>query len=184
MWGIAKALFVVLSVTVNGAFVAAWVTHRVPAESPAPCEQERTCCLREKLNASDAQWQKIEPRLAEFRKTCQAQCCEINRLRSELIDLIAAPKPDQRAIRTKQDEILQGQRKMQELVVEQLLGAKEVLTPAQQRTLFELIRTRCGCSSQDGEMGCGGDQEIDCGNCLPEGPGDNPCKPVPQRRSS
>jgi Spy/CpxP family protein refolding chaperone len=57
-----------------------------------------------------------------------------------MIDLIAAAQPDRQAIAAKQEEILAGQRKMQELVIGQLLAEKQVLTPQQQKELFDLLR--------------------------------------------
>jgi Spy/CpxP family protein refolding chaperone len=63
-----------------------------------------------------------------------------------MIDLIASTRPDRQAIAAKQDEILAGQRKMQELVIEQLLSEKQVLTPQQQKDLFDLLRQRGGCA--------------------------------------
>jgi hypothetical protein len=176
-------MFLLLSIAVNGAFVTAWLTHTVPAATPCSGGQETCCVLLQTVGATDAQRQEMEPRLAEFRKASQAQCREINCLRAELIDLIADAQPDPQAIHVKQMEILGGQRKMQELVVEQLLAAKSVLTPEQQKAMFNLIRTECGCSGSEGELGCT-DPEVDCCKCLQDCPGDRILRALPRRRSS
>jgi Spy/CpxP family protein refolding chaperone len=104
------------------------------------------CPLHRKLGATDQQWQQIEPKLAEFRKSAQGVCQDVARKRGEMIDLIASAQPDRQAIADKQEEILAGQRKMQQLVIEHLLAEKQVLTPEQQVKLFDLLRTRSGCA--------------------------------------
>jgi Spy/CpxP family protein refolding chaperone len=82
----------------------------------------------------------LEPKLAEFRKSSKQICDDAATKRGEMIDLLAAPQPDRTAIAVKQDEILAYHRKMQELVIEQLLAEKQVLTPEQQKDLFDLLR--------------------------------------------
>jgi hypothetical protein len=42
---------------------------------------------------------------------------------------------------------------MQELVVEQLLAGKSVLTAPQQKAFFELLRTHCSCDGAGKELG-------------------------------
>jgi Spy/CpxP family protein refolding chaperone len=184
MWAVAKSLLVLLSLAVNGAFVAAWVLHTAPAASPAEetPKVEGECPLRRQLEANDAQWQEIEPRLTAFRAACTGQCREITRLRKELIELIAADKPDLKAIHAKQGQILEGQRKMQELVVEHLLAAKQVLTPKQQGTLFKLIRIQCGCPEQGALLGK--DCDVECGIVNPDRSGACAGKTLTQRRPS
>jgi Spy/CpxP family protein refolding chaperone len=181
MWGVAKPLLVLLSVVLNGAFVAAWLSQTVSAEHARKRGCEDGVALLRKIGVTDAQLREIEPRLAAFRKACRARCQEINRLRRELLDLLAAPEPDQAAIRTKQNEILEGQRQMEELVVKQLLDERTLLTPPQRKALFDLIRARCGCAgpAADCDAGCG----LDCGNRLQDGPGDCRSKTLPQRSS-
>jgi Spy/CpxP family protein refolding chaperone len=146
MWW--KALVVALSLSLNGAFIAgfahqAW-SHRTAPDGENP---DCTCLLRQKIGASDEQWQRIEPGLIRFRCACKETCREINRSRRELIDLIADPGASREAIRAKQEQILAGQRKMQELVVEQLLSAKGELRPEQQKALFDLLKSHCGCDN-------------------------------------
>ncbi|HEV3120185.1 MAG TPA: periplasmic heavy metal sensor [Gemmataceae bacterium] len=150
MWGVAKPLLVILSVTLNSAFVAAWITQALPEKK---CTKTSDCELFRKIGVSEAQLVQIKPRLEKFRDEASAQCQQINRLRRELIDLIAAEKPDRQLIAAKQKEILEGQRKMQEFVVEQLLTEKSVLTTEQLKAFFDLIRTRCGCGGTEKEMG-------------------------------
>jgi Spy/CpxP family protein refolding chaperone len=87
----------------------------------------------------------LEPRLTEFQQASRSLYEEIQRRRAELIDLVAAAQTDREAIAAKQEEIRAGQRRMQELVVAQLLAEKEVLTVEQREKLFDMIRRHSGC---------------------------------------
>lgn len=147
MWKKIAPLLAVLSIGLNVAFIGAWVV-RVAQAKTVTDEMQRGgiwCPLHRELGVTDKQWRQIEPRLIEFRRQAQAIRTDMNRLRAELIDLIATDKPDPQAITAKQEEIRGGQQRMQELVVDRLLAEKAVLTPPQQEQLFSLIRERTQC---------------------------------------
>jgi len=161
MWKNMKTAIVILifSVALNMAFGAMWAIHRLPAhlgctghKGDSHAKSCVSCPLHRKLGTSEKQWQEIEPHLVEFKTSALAVCRELNQLRNELIDLIAAPETDFEAIRAKQDGILAGQRKMQELLISHLLAEKEVLTPQQQKTLFDMIRKQGDCAGRSSIM--------------------------------
>jgi len=144
-------LLIVLSVALNIGFSGVWATRTVAGHWPAwaGCghkggEGAVRCPLYRSLAVTDEQRQQLEPRLAQFRQAAQAVCLETQRKRAELIDLVAAGT-DRTQIAAKQEEILAGQRRMQGLVIEQLLAEKEVLTVEQQKELFDMIRQQSGC---------------------------------------
>ena len=144
-------LLIVLSVALNIGFAGVWATHTVAGYWPAGeacghgnCSGAVWCPLHRKLDVTKEQWQRLEPRLAQFRQAAQAVCQETQRKRAELIDLVAAGT-DRTQIAAKQEEILAGQRQMQGLIIEQLLAEKEVLTGEQQKELFDMIRRQSGC---------------------------------------
>ncbi|MBN1855246.1 MAG: periplasmic heavy metal sensor [Pirellulales bacterium] len=148
-----KRFLIVASVALNLAFVGIWLAHAIAArlgEEPAPSPHATAgriwCPLYEKLNVTDAQWNRIEPILREFRKSAQSVCQDMSKLRLEMVELIAAPTPNLEAIAAKQEEIQAGQRKMQGLVISHLLAEKEILTPEQQERLFTMIREQSGCN--------------------------------------
>jgi len=145
-------LLIVLSVALNIGFAGVWAAQTVGGHWPAweGCghkggEGAVWCPLYRSLAVTDEQRQRLEPRLAQFRQASQALCQETQRKRAELIDLVASAGTDRTEIATKQEEILAGQRRMQELVIEQLLTEKEVLTAEQQKELFDMIRRHSGC---------------------------------------
>lgn len=158
MWKKIAPLLIVLSVALNIAFISVWAVHAARAHWPTKGngDGEIWCPLHRRLNMTDEQWQRIEPRISEFRIRSQNICAEMNRLRTELIDLIASNNPDRDAIAAKQEAIHAGQQRMQELVVEHLLAEKELLTTEQQKKLFNLIRQRSACRGPGRMMGLPG----------------------------
>jgi Spy/CpxP family protein refolding chaperone len=149
MWSRIRPFLIMLSVALNLAFAGVWAAYALPSRSHARDQQRRAagvwCPLNRRLGVSDAQWREIEPRLAKFQESAGAVCAQAVHARAELIDLIAATPPDTAAIHAKQEEIIRGQRRMQELVVENLLNEKAALTPAQQERLFGIMRQQAGC---------------------------------------
>jgi Spy/CpxP family protein refolding chaperone len=155
MWKKIAPLLVVLSVALNIAFISVWAVHAARTHWPtdAAGDSEMWCPLHRRLNVTDEQWQRLKPRIVEFRDRSQTICAEMNRLRTEVIDLIASDDPDRQAIAAKQEDIRAGQQRMQELVVEHLLAEKQVLTAGQQKELFDLIRQRSVCHGPGRMMG-------------------------------
>ncbi len=161
MWKKVAPLLIVLSIALNIAFVGMWTVHAVRAHGAGSrLRHDKVWSpLHRQLNVTDEQWREIEPRLADFQKATGDIREDVNRLRLAFLDLIAEAEPDREALRAKQDDILAGQRRMQELVIEHLLSQKDVLTPAQQRELFDMMRRRSHCSGQGhGMMPLGGER--------------------------
>jgi len=168
MWKTVWVLLILMSLALNVGFVATWAAHALPAHfggqsRPAP-DETVWCPLHRQLGTTDAQWREIEPRLVEFQKSARAVCEEVNRARGDLIDLIASPDPDRDAIRAKQEEVVAGQSRMQELVIHHLLNEKKFLTEEQQQQLFEMLRQRSGCAGRGPMMGRTGMGPMRSGN--------------------
>jgi len=155
MWKKIAPLLVVLSVALNLAFISVWAVRAVRAHWLIGTADNKGiwCPLHRRLDVTDEQWRRIEPRIAEFRARSQAICADMNRLRTGLIDLIAADEPNRQAIAARQEQIRAGQQQMQQLIVEHLLAEKEVLTAEQQKELFDLIRERSACHGPGRMMG-------------------------------
>lgn len=151
-------LLLIASVAMNVAVLGTWAFRALGTPSPGveTYTGEVWCPLHRRLGVTEDQWRRIEPLMKEFRRRSQAICTDLNRLRGELIDLIAAEEPDPAAIAAKQEEIRAGQKRMQGLVVEHLLAEKDVLDAGQQRELFVLIRQRIVCHGPGRMMGLPG----------------------------
>ena len=176
MWRSSKRFLIVASVALNLAFVGVWLAHALPSgvggelAASRPATQGRIWCpLHEKLDLTDEQWERIEPRLREFRQSAQSVCQNVSRLRLEMVGLIESPTPDLEAIAAKQQEIQAGQRQMQGLVIDHLLAEKEVLTPRQEQQLFTMIREQSGCD-RGGPMMMSGRQRTGVGRMFRKGP--------------
>jgi Spy/CpxP family protein refolding chaperone len=176
MWHSSKRFLIVGSVALNLAFVGVWLAHAIPAvlDSEGAAAPPKTtgpiwCPLHRQLNVSSEQWEQIEPRLKEFRESAQSVCKHVNKLRREMLELIALPTPEREAIAAKQEEIRAGQRKMQGLVIDHLLAEKEILTAEQEERLFALIREHSGCD-RGGPMMMPGPSHGGIGRVLRDGP--------------
>lgn len=174
MWRKTVSLLIVLSVALNVAFVGFWTVRFLRAKwaAGAPCgHSEVQCPLHRRLGADEEQWRRIEPVVTAFRKESQAVCQDVTRARLKLLDLLAAPEPDMQKIAAKQEEILTGQRRMQELVIKHILAEKELLTPEQCKELFDLLRQRSDCKGHGPMMGMPGrrlDGDGECPGMRPE----------------
>ncbi len=145
----AKFLLVLLSVTLNVAFVSGW-GWRAMRTSPGPVVTQPAAgaaaglSLHQQLGLTPEQWRQIEPRLAQFRMETARSFEQIDRQRDELLELVAAPQPDHEQLRRKQQEIQASQRQCQEQLIEHILAEKQALSPNQQRKYFELLRQQSG----------------------------------------
>jgi Spy/CpxP family protein refolding chaperone len=155
MWSKARKLFVILSVSLNVAFLSVWLGNELPTWFDRPGASKEAepndpiwCPLHRELGVNEEQWRQIEPHLAEFKTIAQERCQKMSALRMEMMDLLASPHVEIEAAQVKQEEILAAQRRMQTLVIEHLLTEKKVLTPQQQNKLFDMIRAQSKCSGR------------------------------------
>ncbi len=159
MWKKIAPLLIILSASLNIAFIGVWAIQASPKN---PVDREQcgytggiSCPLHRNLEITDEQWTELEPRLTRFRCESDTLCQDIQRISGELIDLIALPQPDIDAIAAKQKEILAIQSKMQERVIAHLLAEKQILTEEQQARLFRMIKEKTGCTGRN-TMACPG----------------------------
>ncbi len=101
-----------------------------------------------RIGLSEEQMREIEPSLARFHESSSEIFRELHLRKQEMYALVAAPEIDRDAIRVKEDEIVDCYRRMQDLSVENMLAEKEILTPEQQKALFE-VRQSWGSRSFD-----------------------------------
>jgi Spy/CpxP family protein refolding chaperone len=152
MWEKAKIVLIMLSIGFNIAFSVIWITHFASGRSKNT-DQSMVGCPRmtdqkplyKQLDLSKEQSRNAESRMIAFRTASDTISKDTAKLRDELIDLIAAPRPDETAIARKQDEITANQKKMQELTVSHILEMKRIFTPDQQKKFFILMRDQIGC---------------------------------------
>ena len=142
-------MFILLSAALNVAFVATWAVHAMPeriksdpAESTEIEMREGMRWMHQRLGAGPEQTRRMEMRMGRFNERRHEISEDMRELQTELIDLIAADETDMQAIENVQERILDHQRKMQRLVVSNLLAEKEDLTPEQREAFFRMLRMR------------------------------------------
>jgi Spy/CpxP family protein refolding chaperone len=150
MWNRLKKPLLILSVSLNAAFVIIWLAQALPGLSKVQQtvqngvgNSEGLAALHREIGVTPEQWKRIEPHVRYFQKETGAQLEIMGSLHDQLMDLLAAAELDESAIRAKQEEIVAGQRQMQDLVFELLHREKEILTLEQRRELLRAIHQSC-----------------------------------------
>lgn len=158
-----KLVLVIFSICLNLAFLGTWATRRLagclkrePAAARTGPASDVWCPLFQELNLNQDQRRRMEPCMRDFRTKSGELSRQIDQSRFGLIEAIAADQPDPARIEARQEEILAAQRKIQGLTISCLLEHKSVLTPAQRKAFFSLIRRSC----------CGGETMLG-GGCEP-----------------
>ncbi len=145
MWRRIVPLLLALSLGMNLALLAVWCL-RGGVCGNRPCPAEGECRgLHTYLGAREAQRNVLGHLNTQFRERALPIRCEIDAHRSRLLDLLEAQDPDSQAMAAERAAILDGQGRMQALVIEQILAEKAVLDSVQQKSFFELLRSRPGC---------------------------------------
>jgi Spy/CpxP family protein refolding chaperone len=149
MWNNLRKPLFALSVGLNLAFIAMWLVHSLSAPDDAgglsrpEIEGAVPSAIHREIGVTEEQWRKIEPLVLDFREKAGKQRQKISALRGQLMDLLTIPEVDKAAIQEKQEEILEGQRRMQNLVIDHLLKEKELLSPEQGKKLMQSLCEQC-----------------------------------------
>ena len=69
---------------------------------------------------------------------------DLRKARGELVALIGAPEPDEKAIMAKVDEISAIQGQLERRLIHRVLGASSTLGPKERERFMRVIRIRCG----------------------------------------
>lgn len=96
--------------------------------------------MMESVGVTDAQWEKMKDRQHDFHVAMDKSFRESERLQGKLMDLIAAPELDRKAVDETQEQAIEVQRQRMKLMLDQLLADKRDLTPEQQQRLFDRMR--------------------------------------------
>jgi Spy/CpxP family protein refolding chaperone len=150
MWNRIRKPLLALSLGLNLAFVAIWLAHSIPSWTTGQKVTKTIAghsavpsLLHREIGVTPDQWERIEPIILDFREKAEKQRRMITSLRGQLMDLLVMPDVDETAIRSKQEEILAGQRRMQNLVIDHLLKEKELLSPDQAKKLLQSLCEQC-----------------------------------------
>ena len=112
--------------------------------------------LHRELGVTKKQWEKIEPHLREFQRKLRARHKRIQKVRNGMLEVLSAPEVDRKAIEKQQKKVLRAFRKTQDLVLEHILTERKLLTPEQQKKLFDMLRRRMQAAPPGGPKGGAG----------------------------
>ncbi len=89
---------------------------------------------------------------------------DLQQARGELVTLIGASEPDEKAIMAKVDEISAIQGQLERKLIHRVLGASSTLRPEERERFMRMIRIRCGgCDSGVPECPEGAEKEREVG---------------------
>ena len=148
MWRNVLTLLLIFSLALNLAFAGVWVYHRAYVQPrlmerlPPPSELPAMPWAEQALELRDPQRSRVRTEYAEFRKKMWEIRTRAEQNRVVLLDLLAAPKPDRKAIQECLSRIAADNQKLQELVVEHLLALKGMISPQQVQRLMNTLRSR------------------------------------------
>lgn len=149
MWNNLRNPLFALSLGLNLAFIIMWMVHSLSVPGDVrelfrkKIDGSIPSVLHREIGVTEDQWRKIEPLLLDFREKAGKQRQHVSALRGQLLDLLIKPEVDEAAIRKTQEEILAGQRRMQNLVIDHLLKEKEFLSPEQGKRLVQSLCEQC-----------------------------------------
>ncbi len=121
-----------------------------PDESDV-CSQKsscsESCSIYESIGADVSCREAMELLKEQFgRERCRI-CCEIDTASQALMDAVGAEELDYTLIQSKKDRIIELQREMQDLVVDQIIKEKDLLPVELQQKFIGALRGECRSST-------------------------------------
>ncbi len=153
---IAFGFIMVCSIALNITFVTMWLLHAAPRflMPQRTCGVEnggcRKCPMHRTLELTDSQWCVLKPGVEAYRQMADSLRHEIAAAREAMLVELAKTPTDTAALTACMTRILNGQQKMQEKVMANVLEQKKVLTPEQHRRFIEKVRSDMSCAGFSG----------------------------------
>lgn len=151
-----------LSIGLNVAFLAVWgffvledlfeprrarKPHRRPEEVHGRDHGGRELARKfyfKKIDVSDSQWKRIEPRLKNFHREAYELCREIGRKRNRLLELVNEAAPDTEINRVR-EEIIGLRKSKQDKAIKYFEDKKKYLSAKQSERFFRLLSKKPRC---------------------------------------
>jgi hypothetical protein len=137
-----KNLVLIFSVVLNAVFLFATGFQSLSARISGDKPSENCPFLYQELNLSKEQLNRMEPVRDRFHARLSKTGGEIQARQLQLIDLLAAPDHDLKAVNALQEEIQGLQKTMQDTIIAHIREETGIFTPAQRDTFFKLIKDR------------------------------------------
>ena len=143
-----KALIFAFSLILNVVFIGIFASHKIPIFNWDRKADETMKPLFLQLDLTDEQLAKFKSDRDKFIGELQEMGQAVGQKQIELIDLLAASTPDERAIKMKQEEIQHLQAATQDRVIVHWIQESSFLNPEQRTRFFQLVKARIESSVQ------------------------------------
>jgi Spy/CpxP family protein refolding chaperone len=138
-----KILIFTFSIILNLAFLGATVFYKLSSYAATDRRPGANHpFLYQKLNLSREQISKIEPLRDKFQAQLEKLGDEIKTKQLELVDLLAAPGPDRKAIDAVRERIDELQKTTQITIISHIDQDVAIFTPQQRQRFFGLMKER------------------------------------------
>lgn len=143
-----RALIFAFSLILNVVFIGIFAAHTIPIFSRDRKADELMKPPFLQLDLTAEQLARFKSDRDEFIGELHEMGQAVGKKQIELIDLLAAPTPDERAIKTKQEEIQRLQAATQDRVIVHWIQESSLLNPSQRTRFFQLVKARIESSVQ------------------------------------
>jgi Spy/CpxP family protein refolding chaperone len=137
-----KNLLLIFSIVLNVVFIGGTSYFSLSAGSIASKPAPSCPFLYQELDLTRAQLTRIEPARDRFHGRLNEIGGDIRTRQLRLVDLLAAPDLDRKAVEDVQGEIKTLQQTMQDTIISHILEQARVFTPEQRSRFFELMKER------------------------------------------
>lgn len=143
-----KALIFTFSLVLNVVFIGIFAAHTIPIFDRDRKADELVKPPFLQLDLTAEQLARFKSDKDKFIGELHEMGQAVGKKQIELIDLLAASPPDERAIKIKQEEIQQLQAATQDRVIDHLVQESSLLNPEQRTRFFQLVKKRIESSVQ------------------------------------
>lgn len=143
-----KALIFAFSLILNVVFIGIFAAHTIPIFSRDRKAGELMKPPFLQLDLTAEQLARFKSNRDKFMGELHEMGQAVGKKQIELVDLLAASTPDERAIKTKQEEIQRLQAATQDRVIVHWIQESSLLNPSQRTRFFQLVKARIESSVQ------------------------------------
>ncbi|GEM_PF-5950773 len=139
-----KQIMFLASIALNVILISALAIYFLFAVILLPHEPPQRDWLEfyfEELNISEEQWEELRPLVESYRENWTKKCMEITHYRRELLTRLEHNQPIDELL----NRVVEGQREMQEIVLNHIDSQRPILTDEQERRYFEILRRHTSC---------------------------------------
>jgi len=143
-----KALIFTCSLILNVVFVGIFAAQTIPIFRGDRKAAELMKPVFLQLDLTAEQLARFKSDRDKFMRELHEMAQVVGKKRIELVDLLAASTPDERAIKMKQEQIQRLQAAIQDRVIVHWIQESSLLNPSQRAHFFRLIKARIKSSIQ------------------------------------